>query len=158
VKRRVGLGKAPNVIPVDPPADAHGPARMVQIGFHPAQGALGKHVGDLVKRPHAAAVKELLARQPDPTCHWAVVVDGIYHELNGDIVLVPHEPGEEEKKRTLSVHIPGVALRVLYQNGRIEKEGAKDAWQFFTTPEKTCFNDNAIREAGEHLCRTPLPL
>jgi hypothetical protein len=135
------------VISAEPSASTNGPLREVQIGFHPAQSALGKHVADLVKRPHADAVKALLARQPDPTYHWAVVVDGIYHELNGDIVLVPHETAEGQK-RTLASYVPGVALRILYQNGRLAQEGAKDAWQFFTTPEKTRFNDNAIREAG----------
>jgi len=63
---------------------------------------------------------------PDPTHHWAVLVGDYYHELNADS-----------------------SLDVVYQNGKPE---AAQQWRLYDVG-MTCFNDAAIKEAGESAIR-----
>ncbi len=78
LERSLGLGHRPNVIPPDE-ADIAGPLRTVEIGWHPVGGFGGKWFAE--QTGLGKKITETVHRYPDPTQHWAVLVEGFCHEL-----------------------------------------------------------------------------
>ena len=74
----LGLGPKPNVIP---PGEAlmQGDLRTVEIGWHPVAGFGGKWFAE--KTSLGKMITERIGKVPDPTQHWAVLVDKYVHEL-----------------------------------------------------------------------------
>lgn len=78
LQHSLGLGPKPNVIPPDE-ADIHGEHRTVEIGWHPVGGLGGKWFAE--KTGLGKMITEAVKKYPDPTQHWAVLVDKYCHEL-----------------------------------------------------------------------------
>lgn len=106
---------------VIPPSEpfTNGPPRPVLIGWHPVAGSAGKWLAEQTKL--GVWITEKVHKFPDPSQHWAVLVGDYCHELWMD-----------EK------------LDIIYVNGRVDAE----QWRTFPVGE-TCFNDEALRQAGE---------
>jgi len=118
LQHSLGLGHKPNVIPPGE-ADIHGEQRIVEIGWHPVGGLGGKWFAE--KTGLGKMITEAVKKYPDPTQHWAVLVDKYCHEL------------------WMDEH-----LDVIYINEEIDRE----EWHTFEVG-KTRFNDEALRQAGE---------
>jgi hypothetical protein len=118
LEHSLGLGHKPNVIPPAEP-DTHGPARTVEIGWHPVAGFAGKWFAEKTKL--GAWITEKVHVYPDPSQHWAVLVGDYCHELWMD-----------EK------------LDIIYVNGAVDRE----QWRTFRVGE-TRYNDEALRQTGE---------
>jgi hypothetical protein len=114
----LGLGHKPNVIPPAEP-DTNGPARTVEIGWHPVAGFAGKWFAE--KTRLGTWITEKVHKYPDPSQHWAVLVGDYCHEL------------------WMDEH-----LDIIYINERVERE----QWHTFRVGETT-FNDEALRQTGE---------
>ncbi|KAK3380622.1 hypothetical protein B0T24DRAFT_197933 [Lasiosphaeria ovina] len=106
---------------VIPPAqpEIHCEPRTVDIGWHPVAGFAGSWFAE--KTGLGKMITEKIHRYPDPTQHWAVLVGDYCHEL------------------WMDEH-----LDVIYINEKINR----DEWHTFEVG-KTCFNDEALRQAGE---------
>jgi hypothetical protein len=78
LEHSLGLGHKPNVIPLGE-ADIHGELRTVEIGWHPVGGLGGKWFAE--KTGLGKMITEKIHKYPDPTQHWAVLVDEYCHEL-----------------------------------------------------------------------------
>lgn len=78
LEHSLGLGPKPNIIP---PGEAriHGEPRTVEIGWHPVAGFGGKWFAE--KTRLGKMITERVGKYPDPTQHWAVLVDEYVHEL-----------------------------------------------------------------------------
>lgn len=118
LEHSLGLGHKPNVIPPGE-ADISGEPRIVEIGWHPVGGFGGKWFAE--KTGLGKKITEKINNYPDPTQHWAVLVDEYCHEL------------------WMDEH-----LDVIYINEKINR----DEWHTFEVG-KTRFNDEALRQAGE---------
>ncbi|OCL06675.1 hypothetical protein AOQ84DRAFT_296531, partial [Glonium stellatum] len=118
LEHSLGLGHKPNVIPPDEARIDEEP-RTVEIGWHPVGGLGGKWFAE--KTGLGKMITEKINKYPDPTQHWAVLVDGYCHEL------------------WMDEH-----LDVIYINEKVNGE----EWHTFEVG-KTRFNDEALRQAGE---------
>jgi hypothetical protein len=118
LEHSLGLGHKPNVIPAATP-DTRGPARPVEIGWHPVAGFAGKWFAE--KTRLGTWITEKVHKYPDPSQHWAVLVGDYCHEL------------------WMDEH-----LDVIYINERVQR----DEWHTYPVGE-TRFNDEALRQAGE---------
>lgn len=78
LEHSLGLGNKPNAIPPADP-DIKGPQRTVHLGWHPVAGFAGKWFAE--KTGLGKLITEKTHRCPDPTQHWAVLVDEYAHEL-----------------------------------------------------------------------------
>ena len=78
LEHSLGLGHKPNVIPPGE-ADISGKPRIVEIGWHPVGGFGGKWFAE--KTGLGKKITEEINNYPDPTQHWAVLVDEYCHEL-----------------------------------------------------------------------------
>ena len=78
LEHTLGLGHKPNVIPPGE-ADINKELRSVKIGWHPVGGLGGKWFAE--KTGIGKKITEKVHKYPDPTQHWAVLVDGYCHEL-----------------------------------------------------------------------------
>jgi len=78
LEHSLGLGHKPNVIPPGP-FDIRGELRTVEIGWHPVAGFAGKWFAE--KTGLGKMITEKIHKCPDPTQHWAVLVEGFVHEL-----------------------------------------------------------------------------
>lgn len=78
LEHQLGLGAKPNVIPPDE-ANINGGYRAVEIGWHPVAGFAGKWFAE--KTGLGRMITEKINKYPDPTQHWAVLVDEYCHEL-----------------------------------------------------------------------------
>ncbi|KAJ9130828.1 DUF862-domain-containing protein [Pleurostoma richardsiae] len=118
LEHSLGLGHKPNVIP---PGEINitGPPRIVEVGWHPVAGFAGKWFAE--ETGLGKLITEKINQYPDPTQHWAVLVDEYCHELWMD----------ED-------------LRVIYINEKIDRE----EWHTYEVG-RTRFNDEALRQAGE---------
>ncbi|KAF2093000.1 hypothetical protein NA57DRAFT_49095 [Rhizodiscina lignyota] len=118
LQHSLGLGHKPNVIP---PGDAIilGQPRAVRIGWHPVAGLGGKWFAE--KTGLGRVITKSVKKYPDPTQHWAVLVDEFCHEL------------------WMDEH-----LDVIYINEMIKPE----EWHTFEVG-RTRFNDEALRQASE---------
>ena len=125
VEKKLGLGKAPNVVEGTGPGATSGSPREVSIYSHPLVGQLGLIV-EGVAIPGRGGVYSVLHSEsqppPDPRRHWAVLVGNVFHELNGDL-----------------------SLNILYQNGRVDQSDFK--WEKYTVGW-TKYDDHAIVNAG----------
>ena len=74
----MGLGKKPNAIPPDE-VRIDGELRTVEIGWHPVAGSAGKWFAE--QTGLGKLITENVRKYPDPTQHWAVLVDDYCHEL-----------------------------------------------------------------------------
>ncbi|OAQ58365.1 hypothetical protein VFPPC_10877 [Pochonia chlamydosporia 170] len=118
LKHSMGLGSQPNAVPVtDPVLD--GPARPVEVGWHPVGGPAGKWFAQQTRL--GKMITDNINKYPDPTQHWAVLVGDFAHQLWMD-----------------------ENFDVIYTNERIKRE----EWRTFQVGE-TRFNDEATRIAGE---------
>lgn len=79
LEHSVGLGHRPNVIPPDE-ATINGNLRLVEIGWHPVAGLGGKWFAEQT-RLGKYITNTVGSSHPDPTQHWAVLVDEYVHEL-----------------------------------------------------------------------------
>jgi hypothetical protein len=78
LEHSLGLGPKPNVIPpAEARIDEH--PRKVEIGWHPVGGFGGKWFAE--KTGLGKMITEKINNYPDPTQHWAVLVDEFAHEL-----------------------------------------------------------------------------
>ncbi|KAF2432519.1 hypothetical protein EJ08DRAFT_677439 [Tothia fuscella] len=118
MEHSLGLGHWPNVIPAGE-ADISGPPRIVEIGWHPVGGFGGKWFAE--KTGLGKKITESVNRYPDPTQHWAVLIDNYAHEL------------------WMDEH-----LDVIYINEKVKR----DEWKTFEVG-RTRFNDEALRQTGE---------
>jgi hypothetical protein len=78
LEHSVGLGHKPNVIPPGT-AIINGEPRTVEIGWHPVGGFGGKWFAE--KTGLGKKITETIHKYPDPTQHWAVLVNDYAHEL-----------------------------------------------------------------------------
>lgn len=78
LQQSLGLGHKPNVIPPMKP-DIRGPYRKVELGWHPVAGFAGKWFAE--QTGLGKKITESINRYPDPTQHWAILVDQYSHEL-----------------------------------------------------------------------------
>lgn len=78
LKRAIGLGPSPNVVPVTEPT-IDGPPRDVEVGWHPVGGLAGKWFAE--KTGLGKMITEKINKYPDPTQHWAVLVGDYAHQL-----------------------------------------------------------------------------
>ncbi|KAJ6789044.1 hypothetical protein PWT90_08415 [Aphanocladium album] len=78
LKRAVGLGAQPNVVPVGEPIH-DGEPRSVEIGWHPVGGLAGKWFAN--NTGLGKLITEKINKYPDPTQHWAVLVGDYVHQL-----------------------------------------------------------------------------
>ena len=78
LEHSLGLGHQPNVIPAGEP-DIAGPLRTVEIGWHPVGGFGGKWFAE--QTGLGKMITKEVKKYPDPTQHWAVLVEGYCHEL-----------------------------------------------------------------------------
>ncbi|RMD44296.1 hypothetical protein DV735_g798, partial [Chaetothyriales sp. CBS 134920] len=118
IEHSLGLGPKPNIIPPGP-ASVNGQLRTVHIGWHPVAGFGGKWFAE--KTGLGKMITENINNYPDPTQHWAVLVDDYVHELWMD-----------------------ENLDVIYINEKL----VPSDWTMFPVG-KTRFNDEALRQAGE---------
>ena len=119
LEKQLGLGHRPNVVPPGE-AEIDCDYRTVEVGWHPVGGFGGKWFAE--KTGLGRAITKEVKKYPDPTQHWAVLVDGYCHEL------------------WMDEH-----LDVIYINERLNR----DEWTTFEVG-KTRFNDEALRQAGEY--------
>jgi hypothetical protein len=78
LQHSAGLGKKPNVIPPGE-ASISGELRTVEVGWHPVAGLGGKWFAE--QTGLGKLITEKINHYPDPTQHWAVLVDDYVHEL-----------------------------------------------------------------------------
>jgi hypothetical protein len=78
LEHSLGLGHKPNVMPPGE-ADIGGEPRIVEIGWHPVGGFGGKWFAE--KTGLGKKITEKINNYPDPTQHWAVLVEEYCHEL-----------------------------------------------------------------------------
>ncbi len=78
MKRAVGLGSQPNVVPEGEPVHDAEP-RPVEIGWHPVGGLAGKWFAN--NTGLGKMITERINKYPDPTQHWAVLVGDYVHQL-----------------------------------------------------------------------------
>lgn len=78
MKRAVGLGTQPNVVPEGEPIH-DGEPRHVEIGWHPVGGLAGTWFAN--KTGLGKMITERINKYPDPTQHWAVLVGDYVHQL-----------------------------------------------------------------------------
>ncbi|OAR01214.1 hypothetical protein LLEC1_00170 [Akanthomyces lecanii] len=78
LKRAVGLGAQPNVVPEGEPIH-DGEPRLVEIGWHPVGGLAGSWFAN--KTGLGKMITERINKYPDPTQHWAVLVGDYVHQL-----------------------------------------------------------------------------
>ncbi|ROT38960.1 hypothetical protein SODALDRAFT_276205 [Sodiomyces alkalinus F11] len=123
LKQAMGLGHKPNVVPVTKPV-ANGPARPVEVGWHPVGGFAGKWFAE--ETGLGKMITERINRYPDPTQHWAVLVGDYAHQLWMD-----------------------ENFHVIYTNEKVNRE----EWRTFQVGE-TRFNDDAIRRTGESVIQS----
>ncbi|KAJ0107975.1 hypothetical protein J7T55_008111 [Diaporthe amygdali] len=118
LQHELGLGKRPSVVP---PGEVKisGEPRTVELGWHPVAGSAGKWFAEQTRL--GKMITEEIHNSPDPTQHWAVIVDSFVHEL------------------WMDEHFD-----VIYINEAFNR----DEWHTFKVG-KTRFNDQALREAGE---------
>ncbi|KAF4119598.1 hypothetical protein GMORB2_4507, partial [Geosmithia morbida] len=99
IKKAVGLGKQPNVIPVTKPKFRQR-ARPVHVGWHPVGGGAGKWFAE--ETVLGKMITDSIKNYPDPTQHWAVLVGGYAHQLwmdeNLDIIYTNQKVVPEEWK------------------------------------------------------------
>lgn len=77
-KHALGLGRVPNAVPeTDPILD--GPARPVEVGWHPVGGLAGKWFNE--QTGLGKMITDKINKYPDPTQHWAVLVGDYAHQL-----------------------------------------------------------------------------
>ncbi|KAM5343401.1 hypothetical protein ACJ41O_011938 [Fusarium nematophilum] len=103
LKRAVGLGHQPNVVPVTEPA-MNGPLRPVEVGWHPVGGFAGKWFAE--ETGLGKMITEKINKYPDPTQHWAVLVGDYAHQLWMDEsfdVIYTNEKVNREEWRTFKV-------------------------------------------------------
>ena len=122
------LGKTPNVIPKAEP-NKNCDLRHVRLGSHNVGGMIGKLVATVstITNPGSLAGTLSSSAPPDPTYHWAVIVNDFYHELSAD-----------------------KEFKVVYNNGKVADQSLWQAWEKEFFVGKTRFNDEAIRQTGEH--------
>ncbi|KAH7079337.1 hypothetical protein BKA63DRAFT_508193 [Paraphoma chrysanthemicola] len=96
-----------------------GSPRPVEVGWHPVGGLAGKWFAE--KTGLGKMITDKINEYPDPTQHWALLVGEYAHQLWMD-----------------------ENFDVIYTNARIVRE----EWRTFHVGE-TCFNDDALRRAGE---------
>ncbi|KAF2490688.1 hypothetical protein BU16DRAFT_530330 [Lophium mytilinum] len=118
LEHSLGLGHRPNAVPPGEASIDEEP-RLVEIGWHPVGGFGGKWFAE--KTGLGKKITEKINKYPDPTQHWAVLVDEYAHEL------------------WMDEH-----LDVIYINEKINRA----EWHTFSVG-KTRFNDEALRQAGE---------
>ncbi|OAA52158.1 hypothetical protein ISF_09322 [Cordyceps fumosorosea ARSEF 2679] len=102
LKRAVGLGAQPNVVPEGEPIH-DGEPRPVEIGWHPVGGLAGNWFANSTGL--GKMITERINKYPDPTQHWAVLVGEYVHQLWMD-----------------------ENFHVIYINGRINRE----EWKTFS--------------------------
>jgi hypothetical protein len=78
IQQSIGLGARPNVIPQGE-ASVSGDLRTVQIGWHPVAGLSGKWFAE--QTGLGKMITEKINHYPDPTQHWAVLVEDYVHQL-----------------------------------------------------------------------------
>jgi hypothetical protein len=78
LQKSAGLGRRENVIPPGEVNISCEP-RNVEIGWHPVGGFAGKWFAE--KTGLGKMITEKVHKYPDPTQHWAVLVDDYCHEL-----------------------------------------------------------------------------
>jgi hypothetical protein len=78
LKKSVGLGHKPNVVPRGK-GDINGEPRTIELGWHPVAGATGKWFAQ--KTFVGRGITEKVGKYPDPTQHWAVIVGDYVHQL-----------------------------------------------------------------------------
>ncbi|KAJ4154161.1 hypothetical protein LMH87_010622 [Akanthomyces muscarius] len=78
LKRAVGLGAQPNVVPEGEPIH-DGEPRPVEIGWHPVGGLAGTWFAN--NTGLGKMITERINKYPDPTQHWAVLVGDYVHQL-----------------------------------------------------------------------------
>lgn len=78
LQQSLGLGHKPNIIPPGEPK-IDGDYRKVEIGWHPVAGFGGKWFAEQTRV--GKLITEKIGKYPDPTQHWAVLVDEYCHEL-----------------------------------------------------------------------------
>ena len=78
IQHSVGLGQQPNVIPPGE-ASVSGGLRTVHLGWHPVAGLGGKWFAE--QTGLGKMITENINNYPDPTQHWAVLVDDYVHQL-----------------------------------------------------------------------------
>ncbi|KAH7349179.1 hypothetical protein BKA66DRAFT_476818 [Pyrenochaeta sp. MPI-SDFR-AT-0127] len=96
-----------------------GSPRSVEVGWHPVGGLAGKWFAE--KTGLGKLITDKINEYPDPTQHWAVLVGDYAHQLWMD-----------------------ENFDVIYTNARVDPK----EWRTFQVGE-TCFNDDAVRRAGE---------
>ncbi|KIW30199.1 uncharacterized protein PV07_05959 [Cladophialophora immunda] len=129
IQQSLGLGAQPNVIPPSE-ASVSGDLRVVQIGWHPVAGLGGKWFAE--QTGLGKMITKKINHYPDPTQHWAVLVEDYVHQL------------------WMDEH-----LDIIYINERLKPA----EWHTFVVG-KTRFNDEALRQASEmtiHQMRTKRP-
>ena len=154
LQHSLGLGHKPNVIPEADP-DIRGAYRKVEIGWHPVAGLAGKWFAE--QTGLGKMITENINRYPDPTQHWAILVDQYSHELW--MVSFPG-PSSCLDVAGRDVGCDGGSLcfgqdehlDVIYINGVINRE----EWHTFEVG-KTRFNDEALRQAGKMTIGVPTP-
>lgn len=103
LKRAVGLGAQPNVVPEGEPIH-DGDPRPVEIGWHPVGGLAGKWFAD--NTGLGKLITERINKYPDPTQHWAVLVGDYVHQLWMDEsfhVIYINDKIKREEWKTFSV-------------------------------------------------------
>ena len=94
VQHSIGLGAQPNVIPPGE-ASVSGDLRTVQIGWHPVAGLGGKWFAE--QTGLGKMITQKINHYPDPTQHWAVLVEDYVHQLwMVSLVRNMHAKGEED--------------------------------------------------------------
>lgn len=78
MKKAIGLGHQPNVVPVTKPV-VDGPERPVEVGWRPVGGFAGKWFAE--ETGLGKMITEKINKYPDPTQHWAVLVGDYAHQL-----------------------------------------------------------------------------
>ena len=78
LEHSLGLGAKPNVIPIGD-ASVSGDLRTVEIGWHPVAGLGGKWFAE--KTGLGKMITDNINKYPDPTQHWAVLVEEYVHQL-----------------------------------------------------------------------------
>lgn len=78
LKKAVGLGATPNVVPLDQPI-TNGQPRELRVGWHPVGGFAGKWFAK--ETGLGRLITEKINSYPDPTQHWAVLVGDYAHQL-----------------------------------------------------------------------------
>lgn len=135
LEHSAGLGPKPNVIPPDD-AIVSGALRKVEVGWHPVAGFGGKWFAE--KTRLGKLITDKIGTHPDPTQHWAVLVDDYVHQL---WMVCLHSITSET---LLLTALQDEQFTVIYINEKINR----DEWHTFEVG-KTRFNDEALRQAGK---------